>query len=691
MHIRPVLAALAACPLVVAACPAPEPTPLSYTDGCHPLLAGVQCNLPYPSDFFLVDDPTMPSGRRVEIPEAAKLVTEAGWSAEPTDFMPEDGFSPMSPVVVSFGVRIAQDSVAGIASDPVLTTEAGFATAVIDLATGERVPHFIDADPRARGDDRQALVVRPLQRLDELTTYGVFLSGLRTADGADAPTPEAFRRLRDGEVGADPVLAALVDDYEARVFPAAAAAGIDRKALQMAWTFTTGSDEHVWADMLRARELVLAALAQTAPVVAISDVQEGAILETALDEHPEITWRVIHGTITGPRVVDGDEAGATLLRDAEGKVMLDGTITFPFTAIVPASLRDRFAAGPALAFGHGFFGSRAEAEGYRARKLAHATGQVVFAIDWQGMSASDRGALSSALAEKVYTALQFGERLPQAMANWQTLTSAVVGGIVDDAVLEDGESAMRPFRRPSDGTGVVADPDNAAATNAGLPVVDHTQMGFIGISLGHYLGGVLNALNADLSRTVLHVGGAGFSHSMFRARPFQGFLVFLNISLPDSLDQQLLSAKMQRGFDRFDPATYAAFLLHQDLPRGPDNGRSQRRVLLQMGMGDAQVPNVASEFHARLIGLPQVNPTAHAPVFGLDQVDAPVAGSGFFAFDFGVDTSFYEKADFGPETPVHNGLRLTPEALAQIGAFLNEGVIMNPCDGPCSPLVVPED
>ena len=39
-------------------CPSTAPLPpLDLPEGCNPLLAGVDCFLPYPSDVFLVDDP----------------------------------------------------------------------------------------------------------------------------------------------------------------------------------------------------------------------------------------------------------------------------------------------------------------------------------------------------------------------------------------------------------------------------------------------------------------------------------------------------------------------------------------------------------------------------------------------------------------------------------------------------------
>ena len=37
-------------------CEAPPPAPLTFVDGCSPLLHDVDCGVPYPNDYFLVDD-----------------------------------------------------------------------------------------------------------------------------------------------------------------------------------------------------------------------------------------------------------------------------------------------------------------------------------------------------------------------------------------------------------------------------------------------------------------------------------------------------------------------------------------------------------------------------------------------------------------------------------------------------------
>lgn len=646
-------------------CDAPPPEPLLFVEGCSPLITdatskALDCGLPYPSDFFLADDATTPTGKRIVFGRPAKMATAQipVRSADIMETFAADGFSTHTGIVWSFGVRVDPAALPGIFDDASATTASGFATALIDASTGRRIPHFVDVDPRAVDDAREALVMRPLEALAERTRYVVAVSAVPAKDGGAIEAPEAFRRMRDANVGEDAVLAPLLAHYEADVFPLVVDAGLERASLQLAWDFTTGSEENAVSEMLQAREVALAELERTAPIVEIDAVFEGDDLELILGDATD-TWRLVKGTIIGPRIVDDDDPGALLARGADGKVQLDGTTRFAFTALVPASVRD--AAGPAglLLYGHGFFGSQGEVEGAPTRAIADQSGVVMIAIDWQGMTTEDLGVVVSAVGGEVSRSLLFGERVMQSMVNWNTLTHAAKTGLFD---------AEDAFRRPLGGDAIL----------------DLTRpVGFLGISQGHVLGGTLSALNADIDRSILMVGGATFSALMFRARPFESFLALLDISMPDPLDQQKLVAHMQSQFDRFDPATFAPFVLQRDLPFGPDNGRADRQVLELIGIGDSQVPNLGSELHARELGIPLLTPSAIAATVSLETASFP-APSGLVVYDLGVDPSFYAEAQPAAEgNVVHEGVRLIPEAKEQMQRFLNEGVIADTCGGAC--------
>jgi len=270
----------------------------------------------------------------------------------------------------------------------------------------------------------------------------------------------------------------------------------------------------------------------------------------------------------------------------------------------------------------------------------------------------------------------FAERVPQGMANWLTLSAAMRGAIQDEAA----------FRRPSDSgeLGVVENPDAPGETNAGALAYDPAHLHFLGISMGHILGGVYVALNPQVERSVLHVGGAAFTQMMFRSQPFARYLFLMDISVPDPLDQQKLTAAMAPFFERIDPATYARYVLRDELPSGPPGGREQRRVLMQAVIGDIKVPTFAAAMHARLLGIPLLTPSVREP-YGLAPATSPHDGSAFAIFDMGADDAFNAEA-VPPEedlTLVHDLMREQEQAQQQMQDFLTTGTVVNPCGGPC--------
>jgi len=632
-----------------------QPEPLRLPDeGCQPLLAGADCLLPYPSDFFRVADSSMPGGFAVRHQGSAKPLTIEGVSADANDLRDVDGFSRLPPIVALLGEPVSDAGLVGYFDDKAASLAPSSRTLVIDALTGEHVPHFVDLDPRAIDDWRRAITLRPLVKLAERRRYVVALRGLRAADGERvAATPEGFRRLRDRLGGGDPALAEQQTRYDEDIFPVLSTAGVPRAELQLAWDFTTGADAAVQDDLLRARELALAALEVAPPIV--SDI-------VFLDTEPDPVWRVVFGTVTAPLVLEANRPGEPLARDADGRVRLNGETTFDFTAIIPHSVRDGVSPAPVLHFGHGFFGSQQELDEPAAEGVVEELGVVAFSIDWLGMSGGDLGDVVGNVGNEVWRTPRFAERVPQAMVNWLALTAAIAGPLKDEIA----------FQRPAD----------HATPNA--VVYDDVTTHFLGISQGHILGAIYSALNPAITRSVLHVGGAGLSHMMFRSSAFRRFLFIMGFVVPDALEQQKVMAIMQRQLDPIDPATWSDYLLGSDVPFGPSNHHEDRRALLQAGVADTQVPNAATYRHARMLDIPLVTPAVEE-VWGLARVGAPHAGSGLATFDLGVDPGFYANAEaLDDPTIVHDELRSHAEVHEQMRVFLTDGKITNPCAGPCS-------
>lgn len=623
----------------------PPVASLGLAAGCQPLLGGSDCFLPYPSDFHLQEDSSLPSGKRYAPQGAAKLLSDKGASADVSEWMPSDGASKTPTILTLLGSPVSMDGLVGILDPYERSATLDSPTLLIEAETGELVPHFVDVDTREDQPERQALVFSPLVGLKEKTRYIAAVRRVKGPDGALAKTPEGFRRLRDKEN--DPDLAALLARYENQVFGPLSKLAIDRSELQLAWDFTTGSDELTSRDMLRVRELTLAWLKTNQPKVTVDSVDE----KTGDAQ----VWRTVRGKVTVPLFTESDQPGAVLHRGADGSVEQKGEAQVDYVARIPASVRDRFDPARPMAFGHGFFGSRDEAVGGACTEMAQTLQMIFLSINWWGMSEDDLGPVADDLSGHPAHAPAFTDRLHQAMANWTVVTAAMRTTL----------SELPAFRRPEDGQpGTSKDPQGKS--NANEPLMDTSRVYFLGISQGHILGGTQAAFNPDLDRIVLNVGGASLTQMMFRARPFSSFLLILAGGMKEAFLQRKYAATLQPAFDRIDPGFWARYVLKDKLPESP----ADRRVLQQAGIGDVQVPNLGSFLHARLLGIPQITPTP-SPVFGLQQQAGPIDGSAFALYDFGVSTEVYrEPKGASKETPVHNNLRLRPDALEQMDLFL---------------------
>ncbi|MCS6898699.1 MAG: hypothetical protein NZX77_02875 [Polyangiaceae bacterium] len=626
----------------------PPVASLGLAEGCQPLLGGEDCFLPYPSSFHHQPDAAMPSGVRYAPSGAGKLLNDNGLSADVGDWMPIDGASKTPTLMTLLGSPVSMEGLVGILDPYDRSATLDSPTLLIEADTGVLIPHFVDVDIREPQPERRALVITPLVGLKEKTRYIAAIRRVKGPDGSLAKAAEGFRRLRD-RVN-DPELAALLARYEETVFPPLAKLGVDRNELQIAWDFTTGSDELTGRDLRRVRELTLDWLGKNTLEMTVDSVEEPP-------DNPKV-WRTIRGKVKVPLFTEDDQPGSPLHRGPDGAVAQKGEAQVEYVAQIPRSLRDRFDPGLPLAFGHGFFGSRDEVIGDACTEMANTMAMVFVSIDWWGMSTADVGGVAENLVEKPSHTLLFTDRLHQAMANWTVVTAAM------RTVFPKQEA----FRRPADGQPGTSK-DAQGNSNAGTPVFDPARIHFLGISQGHILGGTLAAFNPDLGRIVLHVGGASLTQMMFRARPFSSFLALLSGSMKSPLLQRKYAASMQPLFDRIDPAFWAHYVLAEPLPGSPPD----RHVLQQAGIGDVQVPNSGSFLHARLLGLPQITPTP-SPVFGLTQVPSPVVGGSAFAlYDFGISPEVYRDPVGAPkENPVHGDLRLRPDALEQMNRFFHE-------------------
>jgi hypothetical protein len=121
---------------------------LTNADRCDGLVPK-RCLLPLPNDFYTVADDSLPTGRRIDFVAESLPANTKGVHVDPTAWRRNDGFSPGSAVLAFLpGVDLAASRTARI-DDIGRSLDDDSPTVVMNLLTGQRVPHWAELDQNA--------------------------------------------------------------------------------------------------------------------------------------------------------------------------------------------------------------------------------------------------------------------------------------------------------------------------------------------------------------------------------------------------------------------------------------------------------------------------------------------------------------------------------------------------------------
>jgi hypothetical protein len=621
----------------LAACGSKE---LSTPAECNPL-GGLACVLPWPSSIYEKADATSPSGVRLDLAAGSLPKSDRGVELDPAVWNGRTGFSPATQIVTAFPAAVDGSNLVSYDHIDASTTDAS-PTVLVDMSTGQRVPHWAELDANDTTPGEQALYIRPAGRLRGATRYAVAIrKSLHAMGGQALPVPEGFAAILSGEKTNHARLEAVRPRYD-DVFAALTTAGVPKDDLVVAWDFVTASDDEAVADTIAARDAALAAM---------GDRGANLNVKVTLDESPDAAdsriARHLRFDYDVPSVLTGDGMSG-FLRGAEGKPMVAGMITAQGAALVPPCATAQNKAG-ILIFGHGFFGGLPEGEGEYLRRVSRDLCVVVVSGVWLGMSLDDLGFAAMALndANKVPA---FGQRIVQ--------------GIIDFVALEQlarGKLATQIF-----------------VDGQGQSIVDPTRVYFLGISQGSILGHTFFAYDPFLTRGVLHVTGAPWSLLFERSTDWPTFSTIIQGAYKGQLTTILIEQVLQMGFDWTDPIHVAPRDLHGGLP-----GTPAKQYLHQISLGDAQVTNLAGEEEAREIGLPVLAPAITTP-WGLTEMQGPLPDA-LAIYDLKPSplppsTNLLNSTDNG----AHNDTRKYAAVVQQMQHFFETGDIVQTCvGGPC--------
>ena len=454
------------------------------------------CMLPFPAPAFLVQDEATTTGYRLDIPGEA--IPDSG-SVESGEFHMLnrlDGYSPSTQIFTTFDVV---PDITGLAGHNSIgeSLSGDHETVLIDLATGEKLPHWVELDQRSQDDEPTFVYVRTVRGLNHDASYGVAYRNLVDSDGNAIEGSQAFVALRDGLSTDSEQIESQRNQYEG-LFEALGEAGVERGELQAAWFFHTASTASTLQDMVAMRDDAEQRLGESGIGCNITEVIENY-------GEDNTTFRLLRGTVTTPQYMESDSPPSTMRRDSSGAPEFIEFREVVVTILIPQVLVDEGSTGLMTVLGHGFMG-------------------------WS--HDNDYDALTYSLINVEYFQHQ-QERHMQSIIN--------------------NLAMIRTF------TGVCSDIE--WFHHEGSNLVDVSNVDYYGVSFGGLRGPALMAMVPEVDRGVLWVGGSSFTHQIERSTHYTSFDILFSevIAYPSRNDRGLMIATMQSLWDSTDAETFLPF------------------------------------------------------------------------------------------------------------------------------------
>jgi len=639
-----------------------EVVPIDVEPGCDPLVPSV-CAFPFPSMAHLEADDTTETGFRIAMPAEVlpPNVTDPelfmAWLAEADGFSRAVSFSALFPDAELDTSNFTDPF------DLAPSLEVSAPVQVFDLATGARIPVWIELERRGQTPDEQALIIRPMTGLPFGGRVAIVVTDtLRYTDGSVPEASPAFAALRDGQSTDADVVESRRADFET-MFETVGAAGVPRESIILAWQTVIASEAVAQEPLPAVIAAATAAIEGEAPSYTITQCKSDE--QADADDHgctlpgglADETWRRLFGTVDLPNYI-GDDGRIRL--DDDGNAIQNGTFEADFVVNIPDSLKDAPAgSGMIVNFGHGLLVEPAtylddDGNSNGQVVLSNEMGAVFIGTRWSGLSSTEAIA-AAALVQDFSTAAELHDLLVQGVANQVLMVPFMRDTLAND-----------PLLALPDGSATIINPD---------------EVGYTGISQGGIMGTTLLAVSPYVQSGVLHVPSAGYAHLLPHSADFGLFQNLVDGAVPDLNDQQVFFAVGQRLFDGGDPINFV-----QDLVDEPATDLGPKHALWQCAIGDTVAPWYGCDMMVRTGGFAQVAPAVRE-VYGIETVEAPT-GPGSSALHY-YDPQLGDpqlRTDAPEDVGAHGSIRRNEEVHRQIIDFLDPdapGTIVNHCGGAC--------
>lgn len=638
-----------------------ESTSGPLLDGdCDPLVPE-HCGLPFPSNVYLAKDESglNPSGMSVRFGAKTLPATLGQYPLDPKHFYGSDGFSPGQAAMTH--LLGATDK--GLATPDTIasTVSADSPTILLDASSGELVPHWVDLDYTARNDDERAFMIRPAVRLKDATRYIVAIRHVVDEGGQEiAPSP-AFRALRDGTSSPEKSVGrrrALYKD----IFAKLAAAGVDKKDLQIAWDYTTASRESNTRWMVAARDKALASVGDDGPTFKVKTVEEAPTAHTL---------RRITVTMTVPLFLTNGEPGdqqfaqgkvpARLVLGDDGLPVESGTMEQDVLIIVPNSVSNGKKHG-LLQNGHGLFGSMREGQGGYMAEMTDLYDWIGFSTNYFGFCEDDVNLAINALGARPDLFLSFFDRQVQGQVNQLLVMRMMMGRVAKEGIKDaDGKVLLDPAW------------------------IDPSLRAYRGDSQGGIMGTTYMAVSTDVTRGLVGEPGMPYNLLLNRSKDWPAYGFVLGGAYSNALDQQIMLGLIQMGWDRSEPNGYAPYMTDDTLPNTPPH-----HILIHDALGDHQVTTFAAHIIARAVGAVNLKSNDPAQPLIRDVFDVPAAAApvkdqnAMVEYDFGLPAEPLHNLPAAAGCDPHDRVRVLTASYEQSDRFFRTGTIDWFCDGVCN-------
>ncbi|MGC8926854.1 MAG: hypothetical protein ACP5QK_02925 [Myxococcota bacterium] len=589
-------------------------------------------NLPFPNDFFTIDDTFCTSKRRVNLQDVNNEAIDIGLTFLGDQYLPAInkmcGFATFAPIIIPFVGKVDISIYKNIADNfdklPVLLYKGGVNPEIVPI-TIDFVEKYLESSRRLL----RYLSIRPIRPLLEDTKYYYFvLNHLTDSKGLKISRDKDFSKIISQSEGLNEderSLRELIND--SIKFLQGIRADISVDDIVLAGSFTTMGIRNIYRNE---RNHIYS---QALPLDYVFDV-DGDGKEDIGDakdykgrDYSSISGLkyIVEGVFNSPNFLD--KKGRMSFLDSDTPVY-QKTEKLQFTLFIPDGPEPHRIA----MFQHGLGSQRWDMTGLADIFLKENI--ALIAID-----AVTHGSRTADPSRSGFQFLNINDPLATRSNFMQT---------------HFDHMRLVQFVKSLEGV------DRLPYGANGIPDFDVSKFFYIGNSLGGILGGVTISVEDSLELAVLNVGGGGMMDFV------QSFLYQAAPSLAEMPEVPLFAVIAQSILDGIDPSVHSIYT------------NRKKYILLQEACEDFTVPNPTTEGLARALGLPLVKPVFENIPF-IKIVDEPYIGSGITQFHpAGHSFLFIHSGEEGKEGErgrkqiVHFCKTYLENGRAEIKSFLNE-------------------